>query len=46
MLSDWVPPLKRCWFARRVVEIRLKYNLTIDRCEKWALEDILVECGE
>ena len=42
--ADWVPKLNRCWFAHRVVEVRRKYQLTIDRREARALEKILSQC--
>ncbi len=42
--ADWLPDLNRCWFASRVVEVRQKYGLTIDRRERDALESILSEC--
>ena len=42
--AEWVPDRNRCWFAGRVVEVRLAYGLTIDRREAQALERILSEC--
>ena len=39
--AEWVPDLNQCWFAARVVAVRLEYNLTIDRREADALEAIL-----
>ena len=42
--ATWMPPENRCWFARRVVEVRRKYKLTIDRAEADALESILSAC--
>ena len=29
--AEWLPARNRCWFAARVVEVRLAYGLTIDR---------------
>lgn len=29
--AEWLPDRNRCWFAARVVEVRLEYDLTIDR---------------
>ena len=31
--AEWLPPRNRCWFAHRVVEVRRKYRLAIDRRE-------------
>ena len=41
---DWLPEQNRCWFARRVVEIKLKYAMTADRDEADALERVLSGC--
>ena len=37
-------PDESCWFARTVVDVRLKYGLTIDRREADALERVLSGC--
>ena len=42
---DWMPERNRCWFANRVVEVKLKYGLTVDRDEAEALELVLAGCG-
>ena len=42
--AAWLPPLNRCWFAERVVQVRRKYALTIDRREAAALEAVLSSC--
>ena len=42
--SEWLPPLNQCWFAARVVAVRRKYDLTIDRHEADALERVLAAC--
>ena len=43
--GDWLPRLNRCWFAARVVAVRRKYGLTIDRREAGALEHVLAACA-
>ena len=43
--ADWLPELNKCWFAARVVAVKRKYNLTVDRREAAALEQILVNCS-
>ena len=43
--AEWMPPMNQCWFAQRVVEVRRKYGLTIDRREAEALERILSTCS-
>ena len=42
--AEWLPPQNRCWFANRVVEVRRKYRLTIDRREASVLERVLAGC--
>ena len=42
--AEWLPPRNRCWFANRVVEVRRKWRLTIDRREAGALEQIFSGC--
>ena len=43
--AEWLPPENKCWFAARVVEVRRKYGLTIDRREAAALERVLAGCS-
>ncbi len=43
--AEWLPEINKCWFANRVVEVRQKYQLTIDRAEAAALEKILQDCN-
>ncbi len=42
--AEWMPQKNRCWFAARILEVRLAYNLTIDRREADALEQVLINC--
>ena len=42
--GDWLPDQNECWFANRIVEVRRKYGLTIDRREAEALERVLSAC--
>ena len=48
--AGWLPPQNKCWFASRVIEVRLievrrKYSLTIDRREADALDRVLSACN-
>ena len=43
--AEWMPPINKCWFAQRIVEVRQKYGLTIDRLEAETLERILSACS-
>lgn len=42
--ADWLPAMNQCWYAARIVAVRLKYGLTIDRREADALEHVLSKC--
>ena len=42
--AEWLPDLNQCWFASRVVEVRLRYGLTIDRSERDVLKGVLSGC--
>ena len=41
---DWLPEMNRCRFADRVLQVRLKYGMTVDRDEAQALELVLAGC--
>ena len=43
--ADWMPEKNKCWFAARVVAVKLAYELTIDRREASALERVLSSCN-
>lgn len=44
--AEWLPSHNRCWFAEQIIEVRLAYNLTIDRRESDMLEAVLVDCDD
>ena len=43
--AEWQPDQNRCWFARTIVDVRLRYGLTIDQAEADALDRILNGCA-
>ena len=43
--AEWLPNLNQCWFADRVIRVRLEYSLTIDQKETDALDAVLSECS-
>ena len=43
--AEWLPDQNRCWFAARVIAVRQKYRLTIDRAEAAALDRVLGGCS-
>lgn len=42
--AEWLPAINQCWYAERVIAIKLKYDLTVDRQEMLALDGILAGC--
>ncbi|MXW48446.1 MAG: DUF1524 domain-containing protein [Gammaproteobacteria bacterium] len=42
--AEWVPDLNQCWFAGRVIAVKRKYGLSVDRHEVAALQAILSRC--
>lgn len=42
--AEWVPNLNECWFAERVIAVKRKYTLTVDKREAEALSSILSQC--
>ncbi len=42
--AGWLPTLNKCWFADRVVKMRVKYGMTIDKTEADALEAVIAAC--
>ena len=46
-VAEWLPPENVCWFVKKTVFIRHKYNLTIDSKEKNTVENLLTrQCSE
>ena len=42
--ADWLPARNKCWFVSRVIAVKFKYSLTVDRAEAVALQRVLSEC--
>ena len=42
--AEWLPAHNTCWFADRVVRVRQKYGLTVDRREADTLDRVLRAC--
>ena len=43
--AEWKPSRHGAWFAQRVIEVKLEYELTIDPAERDALEALLASGG-
>ena len=44
--AGWLPPMNRCWFAARVIDVKRAYGLTVDRRERDALARALSGCED
>ena len=44
--AGWLPPMNRCWFAARVINVKRAYGLTVDRRERDALARTLSGCAD
>jgi hypothetical protein len=44
--ANWLPEHNRCWFAGRVLAVRLEYDLTIDEREAAALDRVFAGCTD
>ena len=42
--AEWLPHYNKCWFVHRNIQIRLKYQLTIDREEANAIDKVIENC--
>lgn len=42
--AEWMPERNQCWFSYRVIEVKQKYNLSVDRAEAEALDSVLRQC--
>ena len=42
--AEWLPELNQCWYAGRIVMVRLEYSLTIDQEEADAIDAVLAGC--
>ncbi len=43
--GEWLPELNQCWYASRIVAVKRKYGLSVDRREVTALQRILSQCS-
>lgn len=44
-VAEWLPDLNACWYVRRVVDVKLRYGLTMDRAESQRAREILNACA-
>lgn len=42
--AEWLPRLNRCWYAGKIIAVKQKYGLSVDRREAEALQQVLSQC--
>jgi len=42
--AEWMPERNKCWFTNRIIEIKTKYDLSIDQAEANAMDAVLATC--
>lgn len=42
--AEWLPEHNKCWFVWRIISVKKKYGLSIDRDEQVALKSVLDKC--
>ena len=42
--AEWLPPMNKCWYLDRVIQVRQQYSLTIDQAEANAIDLVLDKC--
>ncbi len=42
--AEWMPNKNKCWFVDRVVKVKTKYGLSVDRAEANAIDAVLSKC--
>ena len=43
--ADYIPPRNRCWFAGRVLDVKLRWGLTVDAAESVVLIGAMEGCS-
>lgn len=43
--GEWLPEHNRCWFVYTIIRVKQKYQLTIDKRERDAIQDVLNNCS-
>lgn len=44
-VAEWLPQLNECWFVKRVIDVKRKYNLSMDSREADAARRVLANCS-
>ena len=44
-VAEWLPPMNQCWYVNQVVQVKRKYNLSMDQAEASKAQQILASCA-
>ena len=44
-LAEWLPAMNQCWYVNRVVQVKRKYNLSMDQAEAAVARRVLSGCS-
>ena len=44
-LAEWLPAMNQCWYVNQVVQVKRKYNLSMDQAEASKAQQILASCA-
>ncbi len=44
-VAEWLPPMNQCWYVNQVVQVKIKYHLSMDQAEVSKAQQILASCA-
>ena len=44
-MAEWLPPMNQCWYVNQVVQVKRKYNLSMDQAEASKAQQVLASCA-
>ena len=44
-VAEWLPALNQCWYVNQVVQVKRKYNLTMNQAEASKAQQVLASCA-
>ena len=45
-VAEWLPALNQCWYVNQIVQVKRKYNLSMDQAEASKAQQILASCAQ
>ena len=44
-VAEWLPAMNQCWYVNQVVQVKRKYNLSMDQAEASRVQQVLASCA-